>query len=224
MPLILRSPAEWTRVVRGLLLLQQSLAKSSGVRHVPNVHAIEGCMRRAGIAEMSLYRWGQVSVKWNTWCNPSSRSRCNITPQLFLWCLQCKYFLCPLNVQLQKIRWDSRISPGGYIRTWRMSYSASVSARCFDTGFHQNPQITCETAARLKATQDRSDVVSVSFCNHRGYFSLIAGLQLGVRVTGASSGGQCDSWLRVRGKLCWFTRNGLVHANRRKQNSRQNAT
>lgn len=43
-------------------------------------------------------------VKRNTWWRSSSGSRCNITPQLFLWCLECKYFLCPLNVQLQKIR------------------------------------------------------------------------------------------------------------------------
>ncbi len=43
---------------------------------------------------MSFYRRGQVSVKWNTWRGSLSGSCCNITRQLFLWCLECKYFLC----------------------------------------------------------------------------------------------------------------------------------
>uniref|UniRef100_A0A4W6EWX4 Myosin binding protein C3 n=1 Tax=Lates calcarifer TaxID=8187 RepID=A0A4W6EWX4_LATCA len=36
------SPVEWTRVVKGLVLLKQSLTKARGVRHVPNVHAADG--------------------------------------------------------------------------------------------------------------------------------------------------------------------------------------
>lgn len=67
MPLILRSPVECTRDVEGLVLLQQSLTTARGVRHVPNVHATEGRVWRAGIAGMSFYHWGHVSVKWNTW-------------------------------------------------------------------------------------------------------------------------------------------------------------
>lgn len=72
-------------------------------------------------------------------------------------------------------------------------------ARCFDMGFHQNPQITSEKATRFKAKRDTWYFMSVSLYNPSNYLSLITKFQLTARVMGASSGGQDDLWLRVKG-------------------------
>lgn len=100
----LRSPSGVDESCRWLSFIVSKPCKARGVRHVPNVHTMEICVWRAGIAEVSVYRWGMVSVKQNTWWGSWSRICCNITRQLVLWCPECKYFLYPLNIQLQKIQ------------------------------------------------------------------------------------------------------------------------
>lgn len=49
-------------------------------------------------------------------------------------------------------------------------------ARCFDMGFHQNPQISSEKATRFKAKQDIWYFMSVSLYNPWHYLSLITKL------------------------------------------------